>query len=93
MLTAPTCAHFWKTCSAIGLLGLMTLGNFVAAVEKKPKSTVADPGTTGDGNFILGPTYTPAPEMSTKEGVPKGKIHKFTMESTDSKIYPGIKGP
>ena len=57
----------------------MTLGTIVAAVEKKPKSTVADPGTAGDGNFILGPAYTPAPEMSAKENVPKGKIHKFTI--------------
>src|SRR5271170_5337967 len=43
-----------------------------------------------DGNFILGPTHTPAPEMIAQEGVPQGTISTFTMESTDSKIYPGI---
>jgi enterochelin esterase-like enzyme len=43
-----------------------------------------------DGNFILGPTHTPAPEMTAQDGVPQGEIFTFTMESADSKIYPGI---
>src|SRR6202158_1845336 len=43
-----------------------------------------------DGNFILGPTHNPAPEMTAQEGVPQGTISTFTMESADSTIYPGI---
>jgi enterochelin esterase-like enzyme len=43
-----------------------------------------------DGNFILGPTHNAAPEMTAQEGVPQGTVSTFTMESTDSKIYPGI---
>src|SRR4051812_254519 len=43
-----------------------------------------------DGNFILGPTHNPAPEMAVHEGVPQGTVSEFTMQSTDSKIYPGI---
>jgi enterochelin esterase-like enzyme len=43
-----------------------------------------------DGNFILGPTHTPAPEMTVKDGVPQGTVYTFTMESADSKFYPGI---
>lgn len=43
-----------------------------------------------DGNFILGVTHNPAPEMTPQEGVPKGTVYDFTMESTESKIYPGI---
>jgi enterochelin esterase family protein len=43
-----------------------------------------------DGNFILGPTHSPAPEMTAQEGVPQGTVYTFTMESSDSKIYPGI---
>src|SRR6184192_1320385 len=42
-----------------------------------------------DGNFILGPTHNPAPEMAAQEGVPQGAIYEFTMESADSKFYPG----
>ena len=43
-----------------------------------------------DGNFILGPTHNAAPEMTAQEGVPQGAVFSFTMESADSKIYPGI---
>jgi enterochelin esterase-like enzyme len=50
----------------------------------------AIPPANADGNFILGPTHTPAPEMTAQEGVPQGTIINFTMESTDSKLYPGI---
>ncbi|HVU45732.1 MAG TPA: alpha/beta hydrolase-fold protein [Terracidiphilus sp.] len=45
---------------------------------------------TADGNFILGPTHSPAPEAIEHEGVPKGKVYEFTMSSADSKLYPGI---
>ncbi len=48
------------------------------------------PSPKENGNFIVGPTYSPAPEMTVKEGVPQGKVYEFTMESKDSKIYPGI---
>jgi iron(III)-enterobactin esterase len=50
----------------------------------------ANPPANVDGNFILGPTHTPAPEMSIQEGVPQGTVFEFTMSSADSKIYPGI---
>jgi enterochelin esterase-like enzyme len=43
-----------------------------------------------DGNFIIGPTHNPAPEMTVVENVPHGTVYNFTMSSTDSKIYPGI---
>jgi enterochelin esterase-like enzyme len=43
-----------------------------------------------DGNFIIGPTHTRAPEMAAQDGVPQGTVSTFTMQSTDSKIYPGI---
>src|SRR5580698_4566363 len=50
----------------------------------------ANAPANADGNFILGPTHNPAPEMAVQEGVPQGAVFEFTMESTDSKIYPGI---
>ncbi|MBM3794412.1 MAG: esterase family protein [Acidobacteria bacterium] len=43
-----------------------------------------------NGNFVIDPTYTPAPEMTAKDGLPKGDVHEFVMESKDSKICPGI---
>jgi enterochelin esterase family protein len=50
----------------------------------------AVPPSDANGNFILGPTHTPAPEMIVQEGVPRGTIHELTMRSEDSTIYPGI---
>jgi iron(III)-enterobactin esterase len=42
------------------------------------------------GNFIIGPTHNPAPEMTAQESVPQGTIYNFTMSSADSKIYSGV---
>jgi enterochelin esterase family protein len=49
-----------------------------------------NPLPNADGNFILGPTHSPAPEMTVQDGVPQGTVSTFTMESADSRIYPGI---
>ena len=53
-----------------------------------PDGTV--PPADADGNFIIGPTHPPAPEMTKNEAVPQGAVCIFTMSSSDSKIYPGI---
>lgn len=59
-------------------------------VEAKELPDGANAPATQDGNFILGPTHTPAPEMSAREGVSRGTIYEFVMKSEDSRIYPGI---
>ena len=43
-----------------------------------------------DGNFFVNPPYADAPELTPVETTPKGTIYRFTMESTDSKLFPGI---
>ena len=48
------------------------------------------PAANTEGNFIIGPTHNPAAEMTVRDDVPQGNVFNFTMESTDSKIYPGI---
>jgi enterochelin esterase-like enzyme len=50
----------------------------------------ANAPANADGNFILGPTHNPAPEMVVREDVPQGTVVEFIMSSADSKIYPGI---
>ena len=59
-------------------------------VVAKPLPDGAVPPAGAIGNFVIGPTHPPAPEMTAKDGVPRGAIHTFTMESAASKIYPGI---
>lgn len=49
----------------------------------------ADPGTEGDGDFTVGPSYTKSPDLAAK-GAPGGRGFQFTMSSTDSKIFSGL---
>ena len=64
--------------------------NAPGCVAAKDLPDGALPPANADGNFILGPTHNAAPEMTAQEGVPQGTVFEFTMESADSKIYPGI---
>lgn len=50
----------------------------------------AVPPVNVNGNFIVGPTHKPAPEVKPGDEVPRGRVVEFTMSSEDSKIYPGI---
>jgi enterochelin esterase-like enzyme len=50
----------------------------------------ANPPATVDGNFLVGPSYVAAPELTVADGVPQGKVQQFSMDSADSKFYPGI---
>ncbi len=59
---------------------------FVTARELPDGTT---PPADADGNFIIGPTHPPAPEL-TGTAAPRGSVYEFTMSSTDSKLYPGI---
>jgi iron(III)-enterobactin esterase len=56
--------------------------------QELPDGTV--PSADAEGNFIIGPTHHPAPEMTVQTNVPQGAVYNFTMSSADSKIYPGI---
>jgi iron(III)-enterobactin esterase len=49
-----------------------------------------NPSPDSYGNFIIGPTHEPAPEINIDTTVPQGTVYEFTMNSKDSKIYPGI---
>ena len=60
---------------------------YVSAKEL-PDGTVPPPNA--DGNFIIGPTHKPAPEIASGEATPNGTVVEFTMNSGDSKYYPGI---
>lgn len=60
---------------------------YVDAVEL-PDGEV--PPADVNGNFIIGPTHPPAVETSEHPDVPRGRVIELTMNSADSKIYPGI---
>jgi iron(III)-enterobactin esterase len=48
------------------------------------------PSADADGNFIIGPTHSPASDMTVRDDVPHGSVCELVMSSTDSRIYPGI---
>lgn len=61
-----------------------------AATNPTEAAPGANPPATMDGNFLIGPAYVKSPESVEIPNVPKGKVQQFTMDSADSKFYPGI---
>ncbi len=55
--------------------------------KQLPDGTV--PPSDADGNFIIGPTHALAPEMAAQD-LTNGSVVEFTMNSSDSKYYPGV---
>jgi enterochelin esterase family protein len=83
-------------CISLSCAALLSISCFTAlAADTEPAKTTPAPETAAkpanENEFVIGPTYVDAPEFKVREDVPKGKIFKFTMNSTDSKFYPGIK--
>ena len=91
-----------RSLSICLLLGLIAVPNLLSAQSTPP---TRDPNTPGyvaakelpdgsnpppnaDGNFVLGPTHKA--HEATQDSIPQGTVIEFTMNSSDSKIYPGI---
>ena len=87
------------------LASIATIAAVAQAQPPRPQPPTRDPHTAGyvtakelpdgavppvdaDGNFIIGPTHNAAPEMTAQEL--QGTVSTFTMNSADSRIYPGI---
>lgn len=61
------------------------------APEFKVLATGKNPKPDEDGNFAIGPDYVTAPESQELDGVPKGKVMQFVIDSKDTKLLnPGI---
>ncbi len=69
---------------------LLALAAAADDADKKPAPPSKE--ALADGDFKIAPPYADAPELKVKDYVPKGTLHEFTMDSKDSKIYPGLKG-
>ena len=74
---------FYSGC--IFSLALVGLG-FHSAIAAE--DYFENPGTEGNGNYIIGPDYPIQPEL-TDLGNPKGKYFEFAMRLDDSKIFRG----
>ena len=49
-----------------------------------------NPPADAEGDWLIGPDYVPAPELTVAAGVPQGRVEQFTLDSAASKFYPGI---
>ncbi|MET0283757.1 MAG: alpha/beta hydrolase-fold protein [Polyangiales bacterium] len=64
-----------------------------ARTDAGQDSGVRDPGTQGDGDLTVGPTYTKDSDLTDK-GAPKGRLFggqdaPITLKSSDSQIFKG----
>lgn len=50
----------------------------------------AVPPADADGNFIIGPTHNASPDVAADGEIVNGTVVEFTMNSGESKFYPGI---
>src|SRR5699024_5751489 len=57
--------------------------NLPAKDDLKPGKAAGD--KLADGDFTIGPAYKDAPELTVKDGVSRGVVTQFVMNSEDSK--------
>lgn len=87
-----------KMKTRLAILALFAgLATFGVAVQQENPWTDADLKAlpvwmppAKDGDYRIAPPYSNAPELTRRDDVPKGAIYHFTMDSRESKIYPGI---
>lgn len=85
-MKAKFTVHLASCCLALALAGIAAAEAPPVDFSKfKPWTPAAD-----EGDYVIAPPYANAPELTPRDDVPKGKVYQFTMNSTDSKIYPGI---
>jgi enterochelin esterase-like enzyme len=76
-----------------GVAGMGGMPDLDAGNDDSDASPIfTDPGSAGDGNFVLDPGHA-ADVANTFQGAPLGQLIGFQMLSSESTIYPGIRGP
>jgi enterochelin esterase-like enzyme len=77
-------------CAALNLQWASAADNAAPANFQPADASVTSLNPKTDGEFKIGPSYANAPELTPRADVPKGRVVRFTMNSADSKFYPGI---
>ena len=92
--------RFWQSMAAASLMAGLHSVSGVAKAQDAQNAALVEIAKlanlplytkdAGDGDYRIAPPYMDALEKSVRADVPKGLVYHFTMNSTDSKIYPGI---
>ena len=80
---------------SVGVLALMSVTTVLASDKGQAppldlSKYVPYGPKAGEGDYVISPPWHNAPELTPQSDTPKGKIYHLTMDSMDSKIYPGI---
>lgn len=67
---------------------LLTIAVYPAGLTAADDYGVENPGDEGNGDHVIGPEYSLAPEL-TDQGNPQGKLFEFSMRLADSEIFRG----
>lgn len=87
MSRAQSGVRFRFRIALAGVWVIAALATF-SAVEAIAADYTEDPGTEGDGDYTIGPTYNVDPDL-TERGNPKGRYFEFSMKLADSRIFRG----
>ncbi len=69
-------------------IAAITLIGLVVCAGRAAEMPAENPGTSGDGDYQVGPDYKIDPDL-TDRGNPKGKSFEFSMPLAESKIFRG----
>jgi iron(III)-enterobactin esterase len=70
------------------LVSVGSMGSAQNATKGQQPVKAAQLGPLDDGSVTIGPSYTPAPELTARQGVPKGTMKTFVLSMKESKVYP-----
>lgn len=76
------------SCALVRRFALVCLLTAFSPAANTFARSAENPGTEGDGSFVIGPDYHLDPDL-TDLGRPKGKYFEFTMPLAESKIFRG----
>ena len=78
----------FRICASVSAAGILLALAVGCQTSGGSGSYREHPGTNGNGNLVIGPTYTKAPDL-TDQGNPKGKQFEFSMRLPDSRTFKG----
>ena len=81
-------SSLFQICASVCAAGTLFALAVGCHTSVKSGSYREHPGTNGNGNLVIGPTYTKSTDL-TDQGNPKGRQFEFRMRLADSRLFKG----